>query len=529
VTAVISPDVAGALGPAYDLRPYIRTGRALGEEGNNAQVDPSGTAHRLQDDGNHRMHLLTGAWDLGTVGPLGSVTVKSISGYRNFTTDGSQDLDGSPLHVFENVVHQNMETWSEELQWVGTAPRLKYVLGAYYYGEHGSSHASNLIFPGSLTNGVTLVDTQYGKNSSYAGFGQATWTPPILNDKLSLTVGLRYGEDHVHAQTIHDCVTIYNPAAPPGLNICQFNIIGVRSFNKSVGRTFGREGPGLPGLQPLGDITYQWTDDLMTYVRVSRGYQSGAANDTVSDERQFGTTDPERLESYEAGFKSQWFDNRLRFNADGFLNRYKDQVITVNTFSTTGGLSGQNINAGKAEMWGSEVELTAIPLRGLEATASYAYLAAKYLEYAQQAQDANGNGLYDQNGNPIIVNVANQRRVTYAPAHSFTVGLTYTAPPTTAGVFSAHIDTFWTASYVAQPEPPYTAESPAYAVVNGRLQLVDIPLAQGSLDLSVFGRNLFDRRYRNQGFSLGALGWVDNSYGDPRTFGLGLTYRFGAS
>ncbi len=67
-------------------------------------------------------------------------------------------------------------------------------------------------------------------------------------------------------------------------------------------------------------------------------------------------------------------------------------------------------------------------------------------------------------------------------------------------------------------------------MVNGRLQLVDILLQKGSLDIAVFGKNLFDRKYRNFGFDLtSALGWEVATYGDPRTFGLGLTYRFAAS
>jgi outer membrane receptor protein involved in Fe transport len=47
--------------------------------------------------------------------------------------------------------------------------------------------------------------------------------------------------------------------------------------------------------------------------------------------------------------------------------------------------------------------------------------------------------------------------------------------------------------------------------------------------VAVFGRNLFDRKYRTNGFSLGSLGWAVDAYGDPRTFGLGLTYHFTAS
>jgi iron complex outermembrane receptor protein len=546
-SATVSP------GGPYDLTPYVAKNR-VDSIGHNAQYGNDLRPQRLADDGNHRMHILTGAWDLGQVGPLGNVTVKSISGYRTFTKNGAPDIDGSPLHILDQVTANRLDTWSEELQWVGTASRVRYVLGAYYYGEHASFKSQQVLFDG----GVNQFGRTTTKNSAYASFGQVTYTPPFLSDKLSITAGLRYSEDHVHSNRTFRCNNIAAALGPLGFaNLCNLTpdspIIGTNGkpigltvgqlpigggqtlydvllphasydFSKSVGKGFG----GTDGLTPLLDLTFQWTDSLMTYYRMSRGFQSGAVNDVVSDARLIGVTDPEKLWSYELGFKSQWFDNRLRLNADGFLSRYTDQVVPVQKFSASSGLSTTNENAGTSEYWGSEVELAAIPLRGFEATVNYAYLSAKYLEWNSQ-KFVDGVAQFNANGQPVIENVASDRKVPYAPSHTVTVGLTYTAPPTSTGVFSAHLDTFWTHDFVGHPEPPYPDAQWAFAVVNGRLQFIDIPLQKGSLDVSVFGRNLFDRKYRTNGFSLGSLGWAVDAYGDPRTFGLGLTYHFTAS
>ncbi|MFN8628531.1 MAG: TonB-dependent receptor [Candidatus Binatia bacterium] len=497
-------------GGAYDLTPYVRKNR-VDSVGLNAPNDLDGHPHRLADDGNHRMHTLTGAWDVGEIGPMGSVTLKSISAYRSLTLDGFNDIDGSPLHPMDSLNHNNLDTWSQELQWVGTAPRVRYVLGAYYYGEHTTSQNQLTLY-----QLIKFKNTTTTKNSSYAAFGQATWTPPILSDKLSITAGLRYSEDHVHSRRTHGCLT-------PGL--CDAGIASLTSFDASVGKGFS----GSDGLTPMGDLAYQWTDSLMTYVRVSRGYQSGAVNDAVNDPRLLTVTDPETLWSYEAGFKSQWFDNRVRVNADGFLSKYSDQVVAVQKFSPTTGQQTTNENAGKSEYWGSEVELVAVPVRGVEATANYTYLSAKYLEWNSQKFIGGVPQFDPSTGQPIKENVASQRQVPYAPSNTFSIGLTYTAPPTTTGVFSAHVDTFWTDNFLGHAEPPWPDAQWAYAVVNGRLQFIDIPLQKGSLDVAVFGKNLFDRKYRTNGFSLGSLGWAVDAYGDPRTFGVGLTYHFTAS
>jgi hypothetical protein len=65
-------------------------------------------------------------------------------------------------------------------------------------------------------------------------------------------------------------------------------------------------------------------------------------------------------------------------------------------------------------------------------------------------------------------------------------------------------------------------------LVNGRWP-ERYPAAEGSLDIAVIGRNLFDRKYRTYGIDFGpGLGFAGNSYGDPRTFGLQLAYNFTA-
>jgi len=516
---------SGVDGGPFDLRPYVRTNR-VDSLGANAIFDQHLISHRFQDDGNNRMHILTGTWDLGELGTLGRVTLKSISAYRSMTSDLGSDVDGSPLHVLDFYVHDNLDHWSEEVQWIGTTPRLHYVLGAYYYGEHTTEESGQVLFGG----GLNFFSRNTGKTSSYAPFGQITWTPPILNDNLSVTGGLRFTEEHVQLKRHYQCLSVLSPVNGQLVNLCNQGIPGFEDFNVSVAKGFGTHGTGLPGLTPMGDISYQWTANLMTYFRVSRGFQSGGANGTATDERLFRRMyNPEKLLAYEAGFKSQWFDNRLRVNADGFYSDYTDQVVNVFRASQTSGVATTLENAGKSEIWGSELEVSALPLRGVEATVNYSYLSPKYTEWFSQKFDASGNPVFDQNGNPVLEDVSNQREFPTAPEHTFTVGLTYTAPPTRSGVFSAHIDTYWQDSVVFEPQPPHPERAGSYAVVNGRMQLADIPLQTGSLDLAVFARNLFDRKYRTWGLDVGSLGWASNVYGAPRTFGIGLTYHFTAS
>ena len=114
------------------------------------------------------------------------------------------------------------------------------------------------------------------------------------------------------------------------------------------------------------------------------------------------------------------------------------------------------------------------------------------------------------------------------------MGLSYTAPPTSTGTFSAHIDTYWqdkVVFIVNNLTPGAQAdEGWAYALVNGRLAYTGIPLQKGTLDVAVFAHNLLDRKYRTFGIDFGAgLGYAGDIYGDPRTFGVQLVYNFAQS
>lgn len=520
-----SPVSAGA----FNLTPYVRKNRA-DSWGNNVicddPTDPN-KCSRLLDDGNHHMHILTGAYELGELGPLGHVTLKSISSYRSLFADVAQDIDSSPLHAADFNSNNSIKHWSEELQWVGSAPRLQYVVGGYYYGEHADQ------FQGQSFLGRATVLPYFHKaqTESFAGFGQFTVTPPVLRDRLSLTAGIRYTHDQEHMEKRFQCVTVLSVIGGHLLNLCNNPAIpspALKDWTRSVGKAFG----GTDGISPMGNIAFQATEDFMAYFRVARGYKGGGFNGTTNDPRAFVIPfKPEKLLQYELGFKSQWFDHRLRVNAAGYYSDYSDLQESVFRASNQGGVLSLLSNVDSAEVWGSEVEVTAIPFRGMEVTATYGVTLPKYLKWFDQKFDANNQPIFDANGNPVLENVASQRAFGFTPQHQAALDLGYTAPPTSAGTLAAHLDVFWQdqQTFLANDSTPGAQAMKArnYALVGGRLQFMGIPLQKGTLDVALVGRNLLDKKYRIAGVDFGqTLGWSTNFYGAPRTFGLQVTYNF---
>jgi len=66
----------------------------------------------------------------------------------------------------------------------------------------------------------------------------------------------------------------------------------------------------------------------------------------------------------------------------------------------------------------------------------------------------------------------------------------------------------------------------AYALVDAMITLDNIPLVRdGNLSLSLWGRNITDKQYQiNSVDLLENLGFLAGNFGDPRTYGLTLSY-----
>lgn len=175
--------------PTYPTKPHTQSSRA---------------AELPSSDTDFAGHSLTLSWELSD-----SLILKSISGYRELDTQYFQDyLDAAFVNSYYQT-DDDIESrqWSQEFQFVGSAMdnRVEYVAGLYYF-EESARHQQQLAlldladdfdptgsFPTPfMMNYNRHVDTD---NSSAAIYAQATYTPAILEDRLSVTLGARYTED----------------------------------------------------------------------------------------------------------------------------------------------------------------------------------------------------------------------------------------------------------------------------------------------------------------------------------------------
>ena len=414
-------------------------------------------------------HNLTLTWDLG------DLTLKSITAYRDL--DSTINMNFADAFTQDRSMEQDQ--LSQELQLIGEACDgcIKYVTGLFYIDEEAEESLASLIAGGRLVDYWTLE----AEAQSMAAFGQVTWTPAILDNRLDLTFGLRYTDDTREA-TKH----YVRPDLTP-----QFRgmvVEGDRDFDS---------------LDPMVTLAYAFSDDLNGYVKYSTGYRAGGFN-AQSTPAFFGAGyDQEEVMSWEAGLKSELFANRLRLNAAVFRNKYEDLQVDQ---ARNPAFFVDTLNAGEVMIKGFELEAVAAIAEGLTFNVFYSHLDAEYDSYVD-------NG----------VELAWDRVVPNSPDWQMGAGMQYEFLRTAFGNFTLNVDYRAQDDFYSGPKTETLCDD--YRVWNARLELSGIPAPRGEFRAALWGRNLGDEEYRLATTNLGT-NRMSAQLGAPRATGVDVVYEF---
>jgi len=472
-------------------------------------------------------HSLTLNLDLGDYGVVRDSTLKSITGYRyvkNTYTDNSSGLAPTtvnpfgiplgevPLRFLWTQDNFRLKTWTQEVQYAGTAfdGAVDFLLGGFYSVETGDySNNQGMInwlffIPGyALTDPVDTIGTTHIRYSSYAFFTEDTWH---ITDTVSLTAGVRFTNESRDGN--HD-VTRW--IVPPGMDPIEDDTytpleIPRKEFNSTT-------------WSPRVALSWQATDETMLYGGWSRGYKSGGFNARSVEAQYWGPYDDMRADSYEVGAQNTLWDGKAQLNLAVFLEDLHHPQVQFNGFPP--GSSNWNVvleSTGDARIWGAELEAVVRPLEGLEFNGGFGWIHSRYTS-------------------PLInpfndMDEQHQRHMEFSPAYSWNLSGRYIFPGIDIGELSMRVD--------------YTGSSPvgfntaiaddkivgqgAYGLVDARLALTGVKVCDlaGTFDFALIGKNLTDRSYRVGGYGSNAFGFYTNIYGDPRTYGAQVTWRWGS-
>jgi iron complex outermembrane recepter protein len=470
-------------------------------------------------------HGLTVAWDVNK-----NLSINSLTGYRELSYRAYQDYAEAFLIGFETDDDIDTHQFSQEFQFVGTTldDRLEYLVGLYYFEEKGAHRQQlDMTIYTPLIGPIAIppIDIASDRNvsadaKSKAIFAQATWTPDMLDDRLSLTVGGRYTKDERSASRRFEQAGFL--LEPGGSNDQEFS-----KFNPSFTANFN------------------WNDDLSTYAKVVTGYKAGGSSES-GPVGSFGMTfDPEEVTSYEVGMKSYWWDRRVRLNVAAYYSEFDDMQLAF-VVDPTNSAVVQSQNAGSATVQGGEIELLVMPIDDLTFSLDVSLLDASFDEV-----EVLPGTVYDRNTNgasPYVVgdNIKDIFVMPYSPEKSVALGAEYVFYRFDQGDLTANLNYRW------QDEQALTANAgggvpdyknywqPSYGLLDARVTLsVDLPRGDKAR-IGLWGKNITDKEYRAhvtaQGGSVdtnvnGVLipaGYATKAeaWAEPASFGIDIVYEY---
>ncbi|MCQ4263347.1 TonB-dependent receptor [Stutzerimonas stutzeri] len=498
-------------------------------------IDPY--ARRVQqDEPNAIKTLQTGVTlELNRLLDSGAM-LTSISGYRDWTYDGDQDGDGTPLSIAKNVAVQlNHHQVSQELR-LADSPneQFDYVVGLYYlrqklnrevgvrFGEDAAAYflgdrpeidllgITPAMIPASLLEGAQQAFDGEQRTDSRAVFGQVTWH---ATERLSITPGLRYTRERKQGWLSRSVSGL----APLGPDLVS-QIGGTLLRDTTLGGEYYRRDTiaesNVSGQLAAG---YQFRENLFGYASWSRGYKAGGINLDVVGPNVEPTFDAERVTSFEIGLKSAFFNQRMMLDMAVYQAEAEDyQALTnrapVNEYAPP--IRDNLINVGKVRLRGVELNGLLRANERVDLRLGIAWSDARYRDFrnapcsptsAQWSCDLTGKRLFN------------------APEWSATAGVDYRYPLEQGLELFSGVDYSLRTGYYGTLEGGPGSYQPTYALTNLRLGL---RRSDKRWETELWARNMFDREYITAVYAQLGAGDYGVLTGDPRSVGVTLRTRW---
>ena len=440
----------------------------------------------------------------------GGFTIKNILAYRKDKSFAPIDFDSLPsADVDVPAIYRNKQ-FSNEFQILYEGSRLQGVAGLYYLDANAYNIFDVILgttgpligVPGLAAETIGDVDTK-----TWAVFGDFTFD---VTEQLSLSLGGRYTNDKRHAVVIKRNLAGGATPALGGVGV-QFGAL-VSNFEGE--KTFKE-------FTPRASITFEPDDNNTFYASYSKGFKGGGfdprgnspqAGDSdgdgdvdAADIFEFFLFDPEKVDSYELGYKASLFDRRLRLALAGFYADYKDVQVPGSVGCIVNGIPtfcGLVTNAGKATFKGIEAEMVATLFRDTESgsrlnfAGTLGYLDAKYNEFITTVANFTPTGTPAAGTPAKPVDVADFRRIQNTPKWTLSGTLDFSTR-----MAGGEINASTTLSYRSKT---FQFETPSPFLDQPGYTLLDASLVWTSSDdrftIGIHGKNLTDKQYITSGY-----------------------------
>ncbi|UIJ47359.1 TonB-dependent receptor [Sphingomonas cannabina] len=499
----------------YDGTSTLFHRAALKKGSNDVSDEPRGTVAYDEAHDNPQAYdtyggSLRAAYDFGPVTLTSITAYETTSGYSRGDTDGGAaanfPVNGAPNGFGQSQGNvRDLDQWTQEVRLAsnGNGPFKWQVGGMYFDSRDITDFYQRAYFLTPPANNPNNWVRLHNVNTSWAVFGQLSYQ---FAPDFTLTVGARETNDTKKT----DLLKTADTAA------------GLVTYK-------GRRHVRLSDTTPSWDVSLMWqaNPDLSFYTRLARGFRGPTIQGrSAVFNSDFTTADSETITSLEAGFKSNLFNNTLRFNATAFAYSVKDIQLNGNDADGNGVL----FNANHAYAYGLEADLEWRPTRNFTAGLGLSLLHSEIKDKRVYAQVCALNGVVvctveDPTitrpvfGAPAVFAQIDGEPLPNAPEYNLNVNARYDLPLGNGG--RAFVATDWNLQGYTQFVLYRTKEFTSNGNFEGGLK-IGYAAENDAYEVALFARNITNEK--------NLKGVIENYmaavFNEPRIIGVQLSGKF---
>jgi iron complex outermembrane recepter protein len=485
--------------------------------------------------------------------PFSFGDLTSVSSYQHFNTYNRESQDGTNRDYlyFDDVNIEQSKAFSQEFTLNGKTALADWVGGAsYYYADSNQDSQVNLLtnsidtlltqtqtLPGGIYGPISDAAAEFGIPISlmglpwqenmynhlyaraYAAYGDVIWH---LNSQWNLTTGVRFTHDEkdfswyapVRTANELDASLAALAASPINFPLPPFPYTQNLAFYFPVAQTAPlRTHDSWNDTSPRAVLTYKPQSDVMYYLSYARGYQAGGYN-ALEPGAQY---EPEHVNNYELGVKSELLDHRLVLNLAGYYYDYTN-LQNLNLVSPPDEIPSYQVTVSDVHAFGFDFETHWHITTGLRFDLNATYIDSTYKNYtAPDGTNLNG-------------------QATGVPLWALAGGIDYTLRDVAGGDVDFTVQDAWRGAgrCNADSQPNYSCLQIPSFETNQATNRTDVRLAWTShnarmpVTVAVYSNNVFDKQYANGigTISIPTLGTPFSGITAPRFWGVELGAKF---
>lgn len=243
-------------------------------------------------------------------------------------------------------------------------------------------------------------------------------------------------------------------------------------------------------------------DGIIGYISYNRGFKSGGFNVRGLTNPPY---QPEKLDAYEAGLKTQFWDDRVRVNAAAFYYDYKN--IQVARYTT----SSIIYNGAGATLYGLDLDGEARLTHSLQVHAGLEYLHNRFTDFPDAVTSSY---VLTPAGATITLfpEDAAGKALPYSPTITYTLGADYEIP-TAFGALTLNVTDSYSSKYYGEPDNLLTQSS--YTFLDSSLAWK----ASEHTEIRLFANNILNKAVASQ-FATLPTGYEADYPNPPRIYGV---------